>query len=297
MILTEEENEMGMEKREVFISYHTTSSGNLVRKICAALEGAGITCWYAPRDVGANYAQSIVEAIHNCKVFLLLLNDQSNISAHVLNEVNCAFDRFKNNEEITLLPFRVSECKLSADVYYYLGRIHIMDGTLPPEMLRIQELVDRICLLLGREPERTMVVGDWRNGISPVPEKSAFKRNVVEEVQVVPKAKTYRIASSMVYPDKHFVGREDELAAIHEQLMGSENKLLLVGMGGIGKSEVAKMYLKRYASDYDVVLWVPFEGSLEKTVINDYSFQIDGLSRMDYPEDSDREYYERKMIS
>ncbi len=269
---------MNSEKREVFISYHTSSSAEAVRKICAALEGAGITCWYAPRNVGANYAQSIVEAIRGCRVFLLILNEQSNLSAHVLNEINCAFDRFRNREDITLLPFRISECTLSDDVYYYLGRIHIMDGTMPPEVMRIQELVDRICMHLSREPQKTLVLSHSEQNVVPMK-----------------KEQTYRITNSMVYPDKCFVGRETELKAIHEQMSGGENKLFLVGMGGIGKSEVAKMYLKRYASDYDVILWISFERSLEQTVIHDYRFQIDGMSRMDYPEDSDREYYERKM--
>ena len=122
------------EPRDVFISYHTDSAGDQVRKIAAALEGAGISCWYAPRDCGANYAGSIVEAIRACRVYLLILNEQSNLSAHILNEINCAFDRFRNHEDITLLPFRVDHCTLSDDVYYYLGRIRIMDGAVPPEV-------------------------------------------------------------------------------------------------------------------------------------------------------------------
>ena len=131
---------MDTKSKQVFISYHTETGKDAVRTICAALEGAGISCWYAPRNVGANYAQSIVEAIRECRVFLLVLNEGSNVSAHVLNEINCAFDRFKAHEDITLLPFRIDQCALSDDIYYYLGRIHIMDGVLPPELLRVQEV-------------------------------------------------------------------------------------------------------------------------------------------------------------
>jgi len=275
-----------METRDIFISYHTSSSADHVRKICAALEGAGITCWYAPRDVGANYAQSIVEAIRGCRVFLLLLNEQSNMSAHVLNEVNCAFDRFRNKEDITLLPFRISECTLSDDVYYYLGRIHIMDGTMPPEMVRIQELVDRIRMLLGREAERTAVVEDAWGGLHSLVEATAPRRA---------EAKTYRIIGSMVYPDNQFVGRNKELAQLAESLSGLTNKVFLVGMGGIGKSEIAKMYWKCNAEKYDVVLWISFAESLRKTVVNDYTFPIQGLRRSDYPEDDEIMYFRRKL--
>lgn len=265
---------MAGQPKEVFISYHTQTGGDAVRKICTALEGAGISCWYAPRDVGPNYAQSIVEAIRGCRVFLLVLNEKSNVSAHVLNEINCAFDRFKEHEEITLLPFRIDQCSLSDDIYYYLGRIHIMDGALPPELLRIQELVDRVSRLLGRESARDV----------SLPVSSAGGSTA-----------TYRIVGTVVYPDSRFIGREAELEAIKNQLEGTENKLFLVGMGGIGKSEIVRMYLKRHAQDYDVMLWVSFEHSLCCTLASDTAFPIQGLSRADFPEDSDRDYFQRKL--
>lgn len=265
---------MSQQNKEVFISYHTNSSADAVRNICSALEGVGVTCWYAPRDVFGNYAQSIVQAIRNCKVFLLLLNEHSGLSPHVMNELNCAFDRLKEDKDFVLLPFRIGECSLSDDMYYYIGRIHIMDGSIPPEMARIRELVDRVCLLLDKKPERTLVEsasGDTSRKV------------------------TYRITGAMVYPDTRFVGREAELKRIHECLAGVENKLLLVGMGGIGKSELAKMYLKQHADEYDVILWVPYSGSLQKTLINDSVFSISGLERSAYPEDSEEDYYLRKL--
>lgn len=265
---------MDTKSKQVFISYHTETGKDAVRTICAALEGAGISCWYAPRNVGANYAQSIVEAIRECRVFLLVLNEGSNVSAHVLNEINCAFDRFKAHEDITLLPFRIDQCALSDDIYYYLGRIHIMDGVLPPELLRVQELVDRVSRLLGQEPSRKISVsatGDEK------------------------KTASYRIVGTVVYPDRHFVGREEEMEAIRTHLSGGENKLFLVGMGGIGKSEIARMYLKHHSGDYDVVLWLSFEESLRRTFLSDAAVPIQGLSRADYPEDSDEEYWKRKL--
>lgn len=265
---------MDIQSKQVFISYHTETGKDAVRKICAALEGAGISCWYAPRDVGANYAQSIVEAIRECRVFLLVLNEGSNASAHVLNEINCAFDRFRAHEDITLLPFRIDQSALSDDIYYYLGRIHIMDGVLPPELLRIQELVDRVSRLLGQEPSKKISLPDSGNK-----ERTA----------------SYRIVGTAAYPDRHFVGREAELEAIHKHLSGGGNKLFLVGMGGMGKSEIARMYLKRHFKDYDVVLWLSFEESLRHTFLSDAAVPVQGLSRTDFPEDSDEDYWQRKL--
>lgn len=91
-------------QHEVFISYHRNSSAELVEHIVAALESHGIKCWYAPRDVDSSYAGDIVKAINTCKVFLLVMNEQSSHSAHVLNEIDCAFNRFHQHESIRLLP-------------------------------------------------------------------------------------------------------------------------------------------------------------------------------------------------
>ena len=94
-------------QHEVFISYHRNSSAELEEHIVAALESHGIKCWYAPRDVDSSYAGDIVKAINTCKVFLLVMNEQSSHSAHVLNEIDCAFNRFHQHESIRLLPFRM----------------------------------------------------------------------------------------------------------------------------------------------------------------------------------------------
>ena len=260
------------ETRDVFISYHTASAADVVHKIVQALEAVNITCWYAPRDCGQEYADSIVEAIRHSRVFLLLLNEYSNISHEVLNEIKCAFDRLKNEEDIELLPFKLDNCTMSNSIYYYLGRFHTMDGTQPPEETRMQELQDRIASLLDRRPVKTAP-----SSRSPLKEPSLA------------------VTGSLVYPDNHFVGREKELAEIEKNLTSTENVLFLTGMGGIGKSEIAKMYAKRHARDYDVVLWVSFDKTLEHTIASDSALPIQGISRSSYPQDDEKTYFERKL--
>ncbi|MEU7425195.1 FxSxx-COOH system tetratricopeptide repeat protein [Streptomyces sp. NPDC040750] len=61
----------------------------------------------------------------------------------------------------------------------------------------------------------------------------------------------------------NFVGREDLLAQVREQLVTGDTSAVLPhalhGMGGVGKSQIAIEYVYRYASDYDVVWWIPSE--------------------------------------
>jgi len=64
------------------------------------------------------------------------------------------------------------------------------------------------------------------------------------------------------YP-KIFLGRADDLKAIHHQLFHENNLLLLVnGEGGIGKTTVAARYYFAYQDDYQHLAWVFAERSL-----------------------------------
>ncbi len=264
-----------MEKRAVFISYHTNSSLKIVEKIVNALEKESISCWYAPRDCSEQYAGAIVSAIRECKVFLLVLNKESNVSEHVLNEINYAFERYKNHENITLLPFRIDECELSDDVYYYLGRIHMMNGVLPPIELRISELVDRIKNKLRCETitySNQSLSDDLKSRASRIP-----------------------IVSTVVYPDSKFIGRQAELNDIKTAFETDGNVVFLVGMGGIGKSEIAKKYAKIHSGEYNAVVWMNFEQSLCHTLADDNALMIKNMNRSEYPEDDENKWFHRKV--
>jgi hypothetical protein len=56
----------------------------------------------------------------------------------------------------------------------------------------------------------------------------------------------------------HFVGREEELAQMREQLPCNDSRKIVVlhGLGGIGKTQLAVAYAKRYRNDYSAVFWL-----------------------------------------
>ena len=125
---------------DVFISYHTSTSSHITKAICNCLEATGIRCWYAPRDTVGSYANSITNAISECKVFVVVLNREASFSEDVLNEMNLAFERVRKGENIVILPFHTSTDEISNDAKYYLGRIHWIDAINPPIEERIKEL-------------------------------------------------------------------------------------------------------------------------------------------------------------
>lgn len=134
---------------DVFISYEHESK-SIADNICSVLEGRGVRCWYAPRDVYGDYATSIVEAIERCKVFVLILNHNSSESPHVLNEVEMAYKRILNGE-IAIIPFKVDEGVLSKAMEYYVKRLHWIDAVSESLEMSINHLYEQLVPILGLE--------------------------------------------------------------------------------------------------------------------------------------------------
>ncbi len=263
-------------EHSVFISYHHDSSVQLVERIVQALESSGIKCWYAPRDVQSKYAGDIVRAIEECKVFLLVMNRYSTHSEHVLNEIDCAFNRFHHKEAIRLLPFRTDKENLPDDVKYYLGRIHSLDGSEPPEEERISSLVSRIAYWL--QSEEPAGAGPAQMG-SPGPGAG-------------------EIRSTALVHNTNFVGREEELQEMHRLLRGENNKLFLFGAGGMGKSELARQYLRKFQGEYATLVWLTYNTDIQEMLISDQFLLIRGLEseKQDLTTPQAREaYYEKKL--
>lgn len=102
---------------EVFISY-STKDKQYAQSILASLEGNGIACWIAPRDIppGEDYAGEITKAIRGSSVFLVLVSDHSMDSDQVKNEINLATEYRKN-----IIPCRLQDLPLSDSFKYHLG--------------------------------------------------------------------------------------------------------------------------------------------------------------------------------
>ena len=136
---------------DVFISY-SDKSPKAAEEIADELDRAGISYWLARRHmkIGQSFPKEIQKAIKNCKVFLLILDKNSNQSEHVLNEINLAFRRKNNHETIDFLVFKTDDCKVSIDIDYFLNRFQHMDGN-PPDAQCVWDLTCRITDLLGKE--------------------------------------------------------------------------------------------------------------------------------------------------
>lgn len=146
---------------DVFISYEHQSK-SIADNICAYLESKGVRCWYAPRDVVGPYADAIVNAIEECKVFVLILNHNSSESVHVLNEVEMAYKRIMEGN-LTLVPFKVDDGTLSKSMEYYVKRLHWIDAVSATLEQAIEQLYKQLVPILGLNPNTDVFAADKKD--------------------------------------------------------------------------------------------------------------------------------------
>lgn len=79
---------------------------------------------------------------------------------------------------------------------------------------------------------------------------------------------------------KCFVGRKKELDEIHNALK-NQKTLFLSGIGGIGKSELAKNYALKHKDDYDEIIFATYTGSIMLLINDDSAVHISNFGCSD----------------
>lgn len=187
---------------DVFISYEHQSK-SIADNICAYLESKGVRCWYAPRDVVGPYADAIVNAIEQCKVFVLILNHSSSESVHVLNEVEMAYKRIMQGD-LTLVPFKVDDGILSKSMEYYVKRLHWIDAVSATLEQAIDQLYKQLIPILGLNPEANVFEQEKKKAETNLDRKTVKYYSDDDFVEI----KRLRIEEQlMFYYEKEFYDR------------------------------------------------------------------------------------------
>lgn len=151
--------------KEVFISYSTkdTTQAETVRNI---IESNGVSCWMAPRDIpgGSNYTKEIPVAIRNCKVFVLILSNNSQNSHWVLKELDAAV----NNGKI-ILPFMLENFDLNDEFNFLLSGTQRY-AAYQKKVEAIEELIGRIKAIIGTNSQPEPQEAQQEESAAPAPQ-------------------------------------------------------------------------------------------------------------------------------
>ena len=130
---------------EVFVSYASADRDNAFR-IASFLEGEGISCWIAPRDVppGMEYGAAILQGIETSRALVLVLSEESNDSQFVRKEVERAVSKAK-----PVLPVRIREVKPSGSLEFFISSSQWVDAWRSPMEQHLTQLAAAIRAIGG----------------------------------------------------------------------------------------------------------------------------------------------------
>ena len=262
---------MNQTKHDVFISFSFKDQSVTEYVSNRLMSEYDISYWMCTRELvgGEHYKESIVDAIKNTSIVLMIQSENSLASREVPKEVALALDNQK-----PVIPFVLDDAELCGDLEYDLIGIQRVDARKPTLNERIDELASQIYSVIG---------------------KSSTQNNAWSERL----GHTRLLSTATVMPKKIFLGRDNTIEEIYNHFKGGERILFLYGIGGIGKTQIAKQFVKKHRDEYDTVVFATYNGSIRDTVISNTAFSLEPemqpFTMSDGTIESDQAFFERKL--
>jgi hypothetical protein len=133
---------------DVFVS-HSAKDAEVAAAIVARLEAESIHCWVAPRDVvpGADWGESIIDAIESSRIMILVFSRNANDSRQVKREVERA-----DRKGIYTIPFRIDDVEPTKSLAYFISTAHWMDAFQPSLKRHLDTLAKTVAAILSGSP-------------------------------------------------------------------------------------------------------------------------------------------------
>jgi hypothetical protein len=134
---------------DVFVSYSSQDKPT-ADAIVASLEANGIRGWIAPRDIlpGSDWSESIVDAIEQAGIMILVFSAHSNTSPQIRREIESSVGK-----GIPVIPVRIEDVLPNRSLQYFIGPQHWLDAWTPPLEQHLHRLTDTGKTLLSRRLE------------------------------------------------------------------------------------------------------------------------------------------------
>ena len=257
-------------KNDLFVSF-SSKDYDLVKRIVDTLnQRYGFKLWMCSKDLfgGDEYFSIIPHEIRDAKLFLFMYSKNSLASKEVKNEVMIAHKADK-----TIIPFLMDYSDLEdSGVEYFLITLNYVDGTKPTLDSRIDELSQSIYSALSKFGDVSSIRIKFREKLLP---------------------------SKPVFPTKLFVGRKETVSEIERLFNDGHHVVFLHGIGGIGKTQIAKKYAHESNQKYETIIYATYKKDLTSTILDESNFVTDPelIRKMkdDGELETDEEYFERKL--
>jgi TolB-like protein len=133
---------------DVFVSY-ASKDAPIANAVVAALEGQGLKCWIAPRNVipGSLYADGIVRAINGTKVLVLILSESAIASPHVGKEIERA-----SSKQHPIIALKTDAMPLTPALEYFLSESQWVEVGAEGTEAALAKLVEAVRRHLAASP-------------------------------------------------------------------------------------------------------------------------------------------------
>ena len=131
--------------------------------------------------------------------------------------------------------------------------------------------------------------------------KTFYKWMTMYHREAIPVVNTpkWHLRSTSLPHSEVFLGRQKDIDTIHD-IFTTRRTVVLHGMGGIGKTEIAVRYAISHIHDYTTIVYSVYEVSLASLLASDEKFHIDGMIRKQTADgtlQTDEEYARAKIQS
>jgi peptidyl-prolyl cis-trans isomerase A (cyclophilin A) len=174
---------------DVFVSY-SAKNKTTADAVCAMLESQGIRCWIAPRDVvpGAEYGESISDAIEQARIMVLVFTADANASPQVRREVERAA-----SQDVAILPLRLEDVLPAKALAFFIGNVHWLDALTPPLETHLKKLAGTINARLDSAASHKGPL------MEPPPRQAPHNAKLAEPAVHRPATQRPAIADSKIY--------------------------------------------------------------------------------------------------
>ena len=187
------------------------------------------------------------------------MSGQAKVSPKLINYYSAKSSQMKLSDTLDqmILPMMFDPDKALSDVYLLFIQDPSISDKKKEQLSSLYLSADTQTLFLSQiicfGMERTFVKRDTKN------------QKLLAGGSLSPVVLGYIADSEVPKPCRHFVGRDSEIENLHECLENN-SKVFLYGIPGIGKSELAKAYARKYKKYYTNILYIEYIGDLHQSV-------------------------------